>query len=332
MDLRAHGEGLVWRRLTARRCRASIAAAHQFRGEAFTVLRGLFREVGTDLVDTLTWGVLTRLPLVERAVRPVPRRPGWVRIAVRGTTFTVPDHRWWKVFVKQWEADTFRAYRAFVRPGDTVVDVGAWIGPTIMFATACGARRILAIEPNPACRPYLEALKQSIPPDKTELLISTTGVFSVAGNAEFGIPGGAELAARASASLFGRGTQIEVDTLPGLLAKHGITDPALVKIDIEGAEFAIPDQIATFSRMPGIRIFLSLHPPFAPGDSYKDDMMAALEGFDIYDAHLEPVTRETLSARLHSNDPKPSWGTVFGNFFEVALAPRGEPLRRVRKS
>ena len=60
------------------------------------------------------------------------------------------------------------------------------------------------------------------------------------------------------------------------------------------------------------------------------EIMAALEGFDIYDARLEPVTRETVSARLHSRDPKPGWGTVFGNFFEVALVPRGEPLRKVR--
>lgn len=302
----------------------------QFRGDAFTVLRRLFREVGTDHLHRLTWSVLTRLRWMERVVRPVPGRPGWVRIAVRGTTFTVPDHRWWKVFVEQWEADTFRAYRVFIRPGDTVVDVGAWIGPTVMFATACGAGRILAIEPNPACRPYLDALKQCVPYYQTELLICPTGVFSAAGNAEFGIPGGDDLAARASASLSGRGARIEVDTLPSLLAKYGVTDPALVKIDIEGAEFVITDQIAALSEVPGIRVFLSLHPPFAPADSCKDQMMAALEGFDIYDARLEPVTRETVSARLHSADPKPSWGTVFGNFFEIALVPRGETLRKIR--
>ena len=109
-----------------------------------------------------------------------------------------------------------------------------------------------------------------------------------------------------------------------------LAEPALVKIDIEGAEFAIPDQIAALSGVPGVRVFLSLHPPFAPADASKDEIMAALEGFDIYDARLEPVTRETVSARLHSRDPKPGWGTVFGNFFEVALVPRGEPLRKVR--
>jgi len=294
------------------------------------MLRGLLKEFGTGLLRSLVWGVVTRVPVVERVVQPVPGRAGWVRIALRGATFVVPDHRWWKVFVRRWEADTFRAYRAFVRPGDTVVDVGAWIGPTIMFACACGARRILAIEPNPACRPYLDALRDGVRPRNTELEICPTGIFAAAGNAEFGIPGGGELAARASASLSGRGVRIEVARLPDLLAKYDFTNPTFVKIDIEGAEFTIADQITGLAALPGVRVFLSLHPPFAPGASYKDELVAALEPFDIYDSRLEPVTRETVTARLYSHDPKPSWGTVFGNFFEVALVPRGEPLRRVR--
>lgn len=294
------------------------------------MLRGLLNELGTGLLRSLVWNVVTRLPLVERVVQPVPGRAGWVRIALRGTTFVVPDHRWWKAFANEWEADTFRAYRALIRPGDTVVDVGAWIGPTIMFACVCGARRILAIEPNPACRPYLDALVEAVLPRKTELVVCPTGVFAAAGEAEFGIPGGGELVARASASLTGRGVRIEVARLPDLLAKYGFINPAFVKIDIEGAEFTIADQIAALAAVPGIRVFLSLHSPFAPVGFDKRDLMAALAHFDVYDARLEPITHEAVSARVYSDEPMPSWGTAFGNFFEVALAPRGEPLRRVR--
>lgn len=292
------------------------------------MLRKLLKDSTDQIIRSLVWTVVTRVPLVERVVQPVPGKAGWVRIAISGSTFLMPDHRWWITFVNGWEADTFRAYRALIRPGDAVVDVGAWIGPTVMFARVCRAGRILAIEPNPECRRYLDALVDAVRSTGTELVICTTGVFIASGEAEFGTPNG-EIAARASASLTGRGMRIQVARLPELLAQYGFADPAFVKIDIEGAEFTIADQIGALAALPGIRVFLSLHPPLAPIDIDKRDLVAALTRFDLYDARLEPIAHESVAARVFSNERMPGWGTAFGNFFELTLAPHGEPLRRI---
>lgn len=293
------------------------------------MLRKLLKDSTDQIIRSLVWTVVTRVPLVERVVQPVPGKAGWVRIAISGSTFLMPDHVWWKAFADGWEADTFRAYRTLIRPGDAVVDVGAWIGPTIMFACVCGAGRILAIEPNPACRRYLDALVDAVSPTGTELVVCPAGVYAAPGEAEFGTPDG-RIAARSSASLAGRGVRIEVARLPDLLARYGFLNPAFVKIDIEGAEFTIADQIAALAALPGIRVFLSLHPPLAPIDIDKRDLTAALARFDLYDGRLEPIAHETVAARVFSNERMPGWGTAFGNFFELTLAPHGEPLKRAR--
>lgn len=61
---------------------------------------------------------------------------------------------------QQWEAETFRAFRAVLsdeaarRPGAWVLDLGGWIGVTGLYA-AQFAPQVLAFEPDPAARSEL---------------------------------------------------------------------------------------------------------------------------------------------------------------------------------
>jgi FkbM family methyltransferase len=285
------------------------------------MLKSQFHRAG----DALAWNLATRVPLVERLAQPAPGDAGWMRVAVRGATFRMPDNIWWAdTFVHGWEAKTLAIYRMNVRSGDTVVDAGAWIGPTVMFACACRAARVLAIEPNPACRPHLTALVDSARRLGTEVTVCTTGVFSSAGEAAFGTRYGVAVAS-SEASLGGTGTHVPVAPLPELMRANGVTAPDFVKIDIEGTEFAIADQIASLERT---RVFLSLHPPLAPVGVDKQALVDALARFDLYDIDLQPLAHAALAARVFSTEARPAWGMTTGNFFEVLLVPRGEPPGR----
>jgi FkbM family methyltransferase len=278
------------------------------------------------LVEAITWRLATPFPFIERLVQPAPGRPDRVRIAILGKTFEMPDHRWWPKYAMDWEPGTLRAYRALVRPGDTVVDVGAWIGPTVMFACARGARRVLAIEPNPLSLPYLEALADAVRANGTELSICPEGVFSAAGEMDFGMPTGIELLPESVSSLLGRGTRIKVAPLPDLLARYGFAEADFFKIDIEGAEFAIADQIAELASRPGLRVLLSLHPPFAPADIDMRELTRALAVFDLYEMTQRPIAHDEVAARIASQEARPAWGMPGGNIFDLLLAPRGERL------
>src|SRR5262245_51934695 len=55
----------------------------------------------------------------------------------------------WKLYKSGvWEPGTKAFMKRFLKPGDLFVDIGAWIGPTALWAVECGAH-VIAIEPDP---------------------------------------------------------------------------------------------------------------------------------------------------------------------------------------
>ena len=44
-------------------------------------MEGLIRGLARSLYRSMAWSVVTRVPIVERVVQPVPGKAGWVRIA-----------------------------------------------------------------------------------------------------------------------------------------------------------------------------------------------------------------------------------------------------------
>ena len=62
------------------------------------------------------------------------------------------DSQFWSWFESPgWEPDTVEAMRLYVREETFCVDVGAWIGDTVLLA-ASRARSLVAFEPDPAAR------------------------------------------------------------------------------------------------------------------------------------------------------------------------------------
>jgi FkbM family methyltransferase len=158
-------------------------------------------------------------------------------------------------------------YRHFVQPGDLCFDVGAHVGNRIRSFLALGARRVVAVEPQPAMLSVLRTLygrRQDVliapigladKPGKLTLNISlrtpTVSTFDSSWIEELGQD------RRWDGIVWDGRQEIEVRTLDQLIEEHG--EPAFCKIDVEGFEESVllglsrPLRSLSFEYLPAAR-------------------------------------------------------------------------------
>jgi len=153
-----------------------------------------------------------------------------------------------------WEPHTFKALRRCVNEDTVVLDIGAWIGVT-PFWTAQIAKHVIAVEPDPKCLEILRALAPRYPNVTViEAALATDPEVKIHAKGQFGSSGTSVLSIGNAGSTTARGV-----TMDDLLAR--VEDrPLFAKIDIEGFEFVIAQEIGKLrqSALRGVQI--SLHP------------------------------------------------------------------------
>src|SRR5918996_4175727 len=134
-------------------------------------------------------------------------------------------------------------YRAFVRQGDLVFDVGANVGDRSAVFLSLGAR-VVAVDPQPSCVRALEARFRDRVTIVDQGLADVPGVRTMA-VADIHVASTMEPEWVSSMTASGRfgdtewteSVDVEVTTLDSLITEHG--EPAFVKIDVEGFESAV---------------------------------------------------------------------------------------------
>lgn len=135
-----------------------------------------------------------------------------------------------------YETDTQERIGALIGAGDVVYDVGANAGfYTLLAATLVGARgRVVSFEPVPS---NLEVLRRHIAlNDLVNVEVIEAAVADRDGIAAFSAEGGHGATARLSES---GNLRVRVTTLDTLRSEGRIPAPTLIKIDVEGAEYAV---------------------------------------------------------------------------------------------
>lgn len=241
-------------------------------------------------------------------------------LSVRGVEFSAPDHWFWPQYVDDWETDTFLIFQRFLSPGSKFVDVGAWIGPTIMFASALGVDCIHAVEANPATVGVLNNLIEHSPSLQGNVVVHNLCIGAGEGEVEFGNKDGSQVTSSAS-SIRGTGFRVRSIGLRSFMEANKLLDADLMKIDIEGAEELIVDDLAGLAADFGGAIWLSLHPPFWRSPEGGGNLLAAIGLFKVFDGAGNSLAISDLERRFLDKSDKPEWGTEFGNFFEILLLP-----------
>jgi FkbM family methyltransferase len=173
-----------------------------------------------------------------------------------------PDEFWEKVAQGIWEPATVRVLETVLTPASTHIDVGAWIGPTVLLA-ATRADHVLAFEPDPVAYAELDR-NVALNPDlasrvdlRREALFDRSSVMRMASNSDHLGDSGASLIHRDV-------TRRETVNVPTLDARQVAAEPAfaacdLIKIDIEGAEYVVVPRLAQWLRLRQPVLLLGLH-------------------------------------------------------------------------
>jgi FkbM family methyltransferase len=192
------------------------------------------------------------------------------RVAIGSRTFFVADDQptfWDRVEAGNWEPGTLRVLEDLLGPGALFVDIGAWVGALSLYAAALGAE-VVAVEADPRALDQLGRNLAANPELADRVRVVPRALAAAGGAVRMGArrkPGDSM-----SSVLLADGG--ETWTSPGMTpADLASSLPQarvdLVKIDIEGGEYAVLPALAPLLES-GPALLLALHPDMllAAGD------------------------------------------------------------------
>ena len=192
------------------------------------------------------------------------------RVTVGGCTFNVVagHDTFWDTCEASWEATTFEVLTSRLGPGSTFIDVGSWIGPMTLVAASRGAH-VVAYEPDPTAADELAA-NVALNPD-FDVDIERVALWTSTGTRQ--LRGGPVGLGESMSSFSGRAERVgstSVSTIDARAAARTWPADALVKIDVEGAEYRV---------VPHIRSYLTAHHPTMVLSVHGYDVRASLPGW-----------------------------------------------------
>ena len=161
-----------------------------------------------------------------------------------------------------WEPDTFKIFDDFISADTCYLDIGAWIGPTALYAAQL-AKRTYAFEPDPLA--YQELERNVYANKNTEwasrLTIYDKAIASSSGMIKLGSRGsGGDSASSFLFSSEKTNWEVEAITLEQLVEAEKLQDEKLfVKMDIEGAEYELIPKLQTVFHQYNVVLLLSIH-------------------------------------------------------------------------
>jgi len=202
--------------------------------------------------------------MLTKARKMLYRARGYYAGQLGGEQFRLdPYHSkfWRKAAAGRWEPETFTVLSQYLDKRHDYLDIGAWIGPTVLYG-ARKARHVWCFEPDPsAFRALAWNLELNDLGNVSAFPVALSQGFGVARMASFGGERGDSMT-----SLLNAGGAAGVDALTiGWEAFAGAVDlsaVSLVKMDIEGAEFDVLPTLIPWLKAQRPALYLSTHAPF----------------------------------------------------------------------
>ncbi len=221
-----------------------------------------------------------------------------IPVSVNGVTFAAyPRPFWTGVNTGQWEPHTFNTFKRHLDKNHSMIDIGAWIGPTTLYAARL-AKHVYSLDPDPVAFDELQYNVRANPDLKDKISIGRHCISDRCGPTSIGTQ--SEFGDSMTSLLFGDGDKtVTTDciTLPGYFKYKNISDCNFVKMDIEGGEVIVLPHIVDFLIENNITLFVSMHPFwFKDLSNDVERILQALKKFRF----LKDCTGQTLTLDIIS--------------------------------
>ncbi|MCG7521351.1 FkbM family methyltransferase [Ruegeria sp. Ofav3-42] len=241
--------------------------------------------------------------MLTKARKMFYRARGYYAGNLNGEPFRLdPYHSkfWRKASAGNWEPETFAVLDKFLSPDCDYLDIGAWVGPTVLYG-ARKARHVWCFEPDPTAYRHLAWNL-----DLND--IENVSAFGVALSDQFGVARMASVRGEpgdSTSSLLhdgAHGSDALTIAWDQFEAVNDLSGVSLVKMDIEGAEFFVLPTILPWLKKARPALYLSLHSPLLAEEERSRRTSEILSGLSFYsnfkDAFGNPLDyAETLEAQ-----------------------------------
>ena len=219
----------------------------------------------------------------------------------------------WSSFAKGWESGTFDCFDKFLDKNKTFLDIGSWIGPTVLYASG-KSKQVYSVEPNPDSLVHLKKniklnnlnnisiIEKAIYHKETEIdfVLAESASNLLINDSKFIEEGSAKDSDVGKRYNVRPKVKVSTITFKTLLSSvEG--DISLIKMDIEGAEkYVIPECIEDL-KLIECPLNISLHWAFLK----EDDILKVLNELSkaystFYDVSFNIVNiQEILSKKIN---------------------------------
>lgn len=198
---------------------------------------------------------------------------------------------WKRLSDGKYEQHTFNIFNKFLDMQHTYIDIGAWIGPTVLYGSQL-AKHCYAIEPDLVA---FQELKNNVEINKhliskitiSNLAISdSSGTIKLYKNYKWG---------NSESSIISRKKQSSIDvkttTFQQFIQEYHVTDCNFIKMDIEGGEFVVLPTMFDYLKTNKPTLLLEIHPMFFDNPIQKlDGIRNVLNIYDhVYSEELKEI-------------------------------------------
>lgn len=249
------------------------------------------------------------MKVVKKIADAYYRALGYYPITINHSKFKLdPYHTkfWARAAKGRWEPHTFKILETFLNTDSVYCDVGAWIGPTVIYA-AKKCRKVICFEPDPVAYRYLcwnielNELDNVIP-----FNIALADDTAIQRMSSFGDGPGDSMTSLLNEDREKKGVFVLTLTWEAFNKLFKTEKVDFLKIDIEGSEFALLPTLKGYLSSHKPIVYLSTHAPFLDARSRREKLRQIIDVMGIYkkclDEHLRPINIRELEGEDAMNN------------------------------